>query len=199
MTSNPWPSSDWVTFVSERGFPALALLGLTMLSLLIYGMRALRVEETAEGRFGAAVFLSTLVVLVTVGAFDAVLLLPVPALIGWCLLGALAPPARERVGVDIGVLSRIGLIAGMLVLGVAASVRSGTQLAAMAVYSSSGRLSSLERASALDPGSFRIRLRLADSYIRRGDCAKARPHANAAKTLFPMAPSARRAAAACGR
>ena len=28
MTANPWPSSDWVAFVSERGFvPTLALLG----------------------------------------------------------------------------------------------------------------------------------------------------------------------------
>ena len=28
IPTNPWPSSDWMAIVSERGFPALLLLGL---------------------------------------------------------------------------------------------------------------------------------------------------------------------------
>src|SRR2546423_12224928 len=36
MTANPWPSSDWVAFVSERGFvPALTLLG--VFAILFFG------------------------------------------------------------------------------------------------------------------------------------------------------------------
>ena len=31
MTTNPWPSSDWVAFISERGFAAAVLLGIAMI------------------------------------------------------------------------------------------------------------------------------------------------------------------------
>ncbi len=198
MTSNPWPSSDWVTFVSERGVPALVLLGLAMLTLFADGIRGLRDEDTTESRLAAAVFLATLVILVTVGTFDAVLLLPIPALVGWSLLGALAAHSRERAVVQLPAPRRVMLIAGVIVLGALAITRSSTQLSAMAMYSTSSKLSVLERSSALDPGSYRIHLRLAESYSRRGDCKKARPHIVAARDLFPSAPAARRVAAACG-
>ena len=56
----------------------------------------------------------------------------------------------------------------------------------------------LERASAMDPGSYRIHVRLAQLYIARGDCKRGRIHANAAKQLFPSSPGARRLVASCG-
>ena len=62
MTSNPWPSSDWVTFLSERGPVAFVLLGLAMLALLTDGVRGLRTGTDTEARRSAAVFLATLVI-----------------------------------------------------------------------------------------------------------------------------------------
>jgi len=99
VTSNPWPSSDWVTFLSERGPFALALIGLAVLALFTDGLRGLRNGPDTETKFSAAVFLSTLVVLLIVGAFDAVLLLPIGALVGWsprCAFTAIKRARRRR-------------------------------------------------------------------------------------------------------
>src|SRR5436190_7576349 len=74
MTSNPWPSSDWVACVAERGFAAAALLAL-------FFVRQVRRN---------AALLATLAAVAIAGLFDAVLLLPAPALIIWTALGALS-------------------------------------------------------------------------------------------------------------
>jgi O-antigen ligase len=196
MTSNPWPSSDWVTYLSERGLVALGLMMLALLGLALDGVRGLRDETSTEERLTSAVLLSTLAILVTVGTFDAVLLLPIPALIGFALLGALSTRSRERKVIEMATPRRLLAILVVVVLGGLSVARSSTQLAAMSLYGTSSRGSVLERASALDPGSYRIHARLADSYARRGDCARAKRHAMAAKRLFPSAP--RRAVAGCG-
>jgi O-antigen ligase len=198
MTSNPWPSSDWVTFLSERGPAAFGILVLALLALAADAFRGLRSEASEESRFASAVLLATLASLLVVGSFDAVLLLPVPALIAWALLGALSAHGRERAAIDLSMPRRALGVILIAAVGVLAIARSGAQLAAMALYSSSTRGSVLERASALDPGSYRIHVKLADAYVRRGDCVKARPHAAAARRLFPSSPAARRLLAACG-
>jgi O-antigen ligase len=197
MTSNPWPSSDWVTFLAERGPVAFALIGLAMLALLADGMRGVTAAEGTEARLGAAVFLSTLVIVLVVGAFDAVLLLPIPALIAWSLVGALAPSSRERRAVELTAPRRLLAFAMIALLAAAIVVRSAGQLTAMSLYATSSKATSLERASAMDPGSFRIHVRLAQLYAGRGDCRRARPHASAATQLFPSSPAARRLSAAC--
>ena len=198
MTSNPWPSSDWVTFLSERGPVAFVLLGLAMLALLTDGVRGLRNGTDTEARRSAAVFLATLVIILIVGAFDAVLLLPVPALIAWSLLGALAAPSRERAAADVSVARRVAAFAVIAVVGGLAVARSGAQLVAMSIYATSARASVLERASAIDPGSYRIHARLAQLYLSRGDCKRSRGHAEVARQQFPASPAARRLLAACG-
>lgn len=52
MTANPWPSSDWVAFVSERGFVATVALLLAFVTLFFRAFRGWReggdVSETAE-------------------------------------------------------------------------------------------------------------------------------------------------------
>lgn len=52
MTANPWPSSDWVAFVSERGFVAAVALLLAFVTLFFRAFRGWReggdVSETAE-------------------------------------------------------------------------------------------------------------------------------------------------------
>jgi O-antigen ligase len=192
MTSNPWPSSDWMTFVSERGLAAFVLLGLAMMALLADGLRAVRDGRTPEERLTACTLLGTLTVLVIVGTFDAVLLLPVPALIAWSLLGALSPPSRERKALTLSFPVRALALLAVAAVGGLAVVRSAAQLGAMSIFSTTSRTSQLERASTLDPGSYRIHVRLADGYARRGSCARVRSHALEARQLFPNAPQPKR-------
>jgi O-antigen ligase len=199
MTANPWPSSDWMTFLSERGPVAFVLLALAVIALLVDAVRALRTEGDPERALASWALLGTIAVLLVVGTFDAVLLLPAPALVGWGLLGALSPPSRPRVEVALPLGRRIAAMSLVAILGGLAIARSATQLAAMAVYEQSTRASQIARASALDPGSFRIHLRLAEAYARRGSCANVRTHASAARALFPNAAAPKRLLAACGR
>ncbi len=199
MTSNPWPSSDWVTFLSERGFLAMIALVAAFLAMGVDALRGLRGEPTTERRMMAAVFLATLAIVVMVGTFDAVTVLAAPALIGWGLLGALSPASRERRVLQPSVGLRALLIVGVIALFGAAATRSGFQLAAMSVYSNNTKIAQLERASAMDPGNFRMHVRLAEGYLNRGSCAKARPHAIAARDLYPSSPAVKRLANACGR
>jgi O-antigen ligase len=203
MTANPWPSSDWVAFLAERGAPAFALLVLVLAGLAIGALRRALTSRHTEELLPAAALALTLVSLGIVGAFDAVLLLPAPAFLVWATLGALAPdpaanptarpipatrpsPARR---LFIYIVSGAG---GLLVL------YGALRVAAMAVYSSSGTVAAIERASRLDPGSFRLQLRLADLFARRGRCDLVRRHAGAAKRLYPAAPAPRRLLADCG-
>ncbi len=198
MTSNPWPSSDWVAHLAERGPAALVIIGLALLALAMDGLRGLTGETSTEERVGAAVLLATLTIIFIVGTFDAVLLLPVGALIGWALLGALSARSRERKAIELGAPKRMLLVAGVLAVGGLIVVRSSGQLAAMAAYATSTRAAVLERASTLDPGSYRIHVRIAQLYAGRGDCKRARPHARAARALFPESPTAKRLVRACG-
>jgi O-antigen ligase len=198
-TSNPWPSSDWMTFVSERGIAAALLLGLALLALAADGLRGARAASTAEERLSACALVGTVAALVVVGCFDAVLLLPAPALLGWSLLGVLSPAPRERTVVPLTIPRRALLLLVVALLGGVAVARSAAQTSAMAIFSASTRMTELERASTRDPGSYRMHLRLAESYARRGSCARVRVHAGAAHALLPNAPQPKRLLARCGR
>lgn len=198
-TANPWPSSDWMTFVSERGPIAAALLGLALLALVADGLRGARAAGTAEERLFACALVGTVATVVVVGTFDAVLLLPAPALLAWSLLGALSPPSRERAGVALTIPRRALLLFVSALLGGMALGRSGAQVGSMSIFGRATRTAELERAATLDPGSYRIHLRLAESYARRGSCARVRSHAGAAHDLLPNAPQPRRLLAQCGR
>ncbi len=199
MTSNPWPSSDWMTFVSERGVASFVLLLLAMLALLADGLRGVRDGRTPEDRLSACILLGTLAILMVVGTFDAVLLLPVPALVAWTLLGALSPPSRERAVVHLALPMRAVLLLGVMAAGGFAVSRSASQLTAMSIFATTSRATELERASLLDPGSYRIHMRLADAHARRGNCRRVIAHARPARELYPYAARPRRLLAACGR
>src|SRR5207248_1847671 len=96
-TANPWPSSDWVAYLSERGVVGLGLLLLAALGLLGRALGDLRRARTAgeirdpERVLTAVALVGTLIATLIVGAFDAVLLVPVPAFFVWTLAGALSP------------------------------------------------------------------------------------------------------------
>jgi hypothetical protein len=137
--------------------------------------------------------------LLVVSTFDAVLSLPAPALIAWGLLGALSPPSRTRIVAELPTSQRVAAMLLVAIIGGLSIARSTTQLMAMDVFESSTRASRVERAAALDPGSYRIHLRLAEAYARRGSCANVRLHGGAARALFPNAAAPKRLLALCGR
>ena len=167
-TFNPWPSSDWVSFVSERGLIAGVLIALALIGIAI----------TARD----ATLLATIAALVVAGLFDAVLLLAVPTLIAWTVIGALwsPQPAPRTMPAWIPLL-----VAAISAIG---AFRSGSQIVAMEMYTTGGR-AALERASQIDPGNYRIHMRLASR------CE----HARAAHALFPNAEAAKSAARRCGK
>ncbi|MDE3173560.1 MAG: O-antigen ligase family protein [Gemmatimonadota bacterium] len=193
MTANPWPSSDWMAFVSERGVPAAGLLVLAFLALLgdagrrMFGARDL--HDFLRGLALAAVVIATAVV----GAFDAVLLLPAPAFIVFAALGALrGPPARRALALAPG--ARRGLLAGVVLIGAAAAARAALMTDAMRHYEHGQWITAARE----DPGSYRIQLALAEAAQERGRCDLVRVHAGAARALFPDAPIPRRLLAGCG-
>ncbi|HXT16106.1 MAG TPA: O-antigen ligase family protein [Gemmatimonadaceae bacterium] len=198
VTSNPWPSSDWAAYLSERGVIATAMLVLAYLALLIRALRDLRRGggRDQERVLTAIALVGTLAATAVVGAFDAVLLIAVPTFFVWTLAGALAPPPGGGVSVDTGVREFAPVL--VFALAVIAIGRSAFQLAAIATFSTSSRVAAMDRASLFDPGSYRIRLKTAQAYLARGDCTHARPNARAAHNLMPSAAEGRRAAAACG-
>src|SRR5579862_9120941 len=116
MTSNPWPSSDWAAFLSERGFAATICLALALITLAATG--------------APLTLIATVLAVFTVGAFDAVLLLPAPTMIVWCALGALAPPANP--GLRIPIPRALAAVV-IFVLGAASVVRSTQEAVAMGI------------------------------------------------------------------
>jgi len=160
-------------------------------------VRVLRSDGDPERALAAWALLGTVAVLLVVSAFDAVLLLPAPALVSWGLLGALSPPSRPRVVAELPTPRRVAAMLLVTILGGLAILRSGRQVAAMAVFEASTRAGRMERAAELDPGNYRIRMRLADGYARRGSCRNVRTHAEAARALFPNAAAPKRLLAAC--
>jgi hypothetical protein len=187
-----------VTYLSERGAVATLLLLLALLSLAVRSWRwwheSARRVQTLETLALPALLLAA----VTCGAFDAVLVLPIPALYIWAAAGLLAPAEAGGRVIELGERGRRWLFTGVAVAGLAATIRSTLQGAAMSQYDQSWRVADAEWASRLDPGSYRIRVFLAQRYYSKGDCARTRIHAEAARRLFPEAPRPRRLLRACG-
>jgi hypothetical protein len=197
LTSNPWPSSDWIAFLAERGIVGFGLLLLAMLALLLRAVKDIRSGgNDAERILTAIALVGTLVATAVVGAFDAVLLTAVPTFFVWALAGALTPPTEKSIGSPIGARHLAPLLAfGVFAIAV---TRSAGQLAAIATFSTNTKVAALDHASTFDPGNYRIHTRVAQAYIARGDCTHARPHARAARALFPNAAEPKRQLAACG-
>jgi O-antigen ligase len=197
MTANPWPSSDWMALLSERGMPAAVCLALAVLGLGLGALIALPRARRTDDLLRPITLLLVLAAVIVVSSFDAALLLPAPALVVWALLGALAPAAPARITFNL-MGRRVWWVLGVLVVGAVASARSASQIAAMAAFGDGGSRVAMERAAQLDPGNYRVHLRLAQSDAKRGRCAGVRLHAVRALALFPNAPEPRRLLSACG-
>ena len=195
MTSNPWPSSDWVAFLSERGFIAVLLYAMALFSLLVGAWIRARNAASAHEVLGAVALAATVVIASIVGAFDAVLLIAIPSLFLWTIAGALSPAGKPRYTVPANV--RGPVIGAAVVLAVLVVLRASGQVAAMSVYTAATTTKQAARAALFDPGSYRINMRLAQGYASRGDCAHVRQYAGAARELFPNAPEPRRLLRRC--
>lgn len=204
MTANPWPSSDWMAFFAERGWPAFTCLVLVFVGLGVRGLLAASAGAAPGDLTQGLTVLATVVAVAVVGAFDALLLLPAPALLVWGLLGALAMPAPGRAMVALAPRWRGGAMLLVMLLGGGAVYRSAVAAAAMGVVERGQRGSrareyaAFARAAALDPGSYRIQMLVAELDARRGRCEGVRAHAGRAHAQFPAAPAPRRLLAACG-
>lgn len=197
MTANPWPSSDWVAFLAERGPAVVVLLALALARLLAAAWDAAGRAGEEGDPVAAPALAAVLMATVVTGLFDAVLLLAVPAFFAWTALGALAPPPRAEPR-EIPAFSRGLAWMAALLVGAVLVAQSGGHLAAMQVVDAGGRVAALERAAVFDPGSYRIRMLLARRNADAGRCARAREHAEAAAALFPAADAPARIRRACG-
>ncbi|HZK78625.1 MAG TPA: O-antigen ligase family protein, partial [Gemmatimonadaceae bacterium] len=202
-TANPWPSSDWVAFVSERGLIAtLALLGVFG-GLFVASIRKWKEAPDPDAVLLKIALAATITAAIIVSCFDAALLLAAPAFLVWGILGAASGGSRSASaegGHQLDLSStRWSVIAAATMIIVALSVaRSATETTAMTVIGYGGQTANWARGAAWDPGSYRINARVAELYANRGRCAKARPFAKQAARLFPSAVTPKRVLRRCG-
>lgn len=199
-TANPWPSSDWVAFASERGLLGVGALGVVMLLLAWRAHTLAWRAPTADARLLGGTLGAVLAATLTAGAFDAVLLLAAPSFLAWTTLGALAGSAdlRMRDWHELALPFRrrfaTSALAVLLVGGAALGAAHGS---AMALYST-GRSQAMAQAAVLAPGDYRIVLRAAQSARQTGGCtSEVRRWTTAAYTLAPSAPAAARLVRSC--
>ncbi len=197
MAPNPWPSSDWVAAVSERGIPALlALLALVAL-LLRNAWRGWRDSVySSRDRFAALAGGSVVLVGTVEGMFDAVSLLALPSVLIWAAAGAMIPSGRSIGVTRMADRGRGYLIAAAAVIWLIFLTTTAAKIEAMRLYSK-GTLDSVRAAAVYDPGAYRIQLRAAELLADRGLCRLAYHHASAARALFPHAGAPRAILARC--
>ncbi len=210
IPTNPWPSSDWVTFFVERGPIGALLLLAALAAAAIAAVRALTggprpidgtappPDEVAARRdkaLGAAALMGTLGAAVVCGLFDAVLLLPAPTFFVFAVLGTLLPPPRRAVvqrSLSGGGRALASAAALLLALGLAAMTAG--QLYSLIITQQSTSRRTVNEALTYDPGDYRLYLLL----VNRGTCGPRASYARALVGLLPYHPASRRARAACG-
>lgn len=197
MTANPWPSSDWIAFLSERGAVATLALLAAFVLLFFAAFRGWSALAHAEPVLAKVALASTIAATAVVSAFDAVLLLAAPAMLAWTVLGAAS-------GIGTGATNAAApawwrpLAVLALVLSALGVARSVAQVVSIQTVREGGMIASWVNAAMWDPGSYRIALRAAELQANRGRCASARPHARRARDLFPNAAGPRRLLRRCG-
>jgi hypothetical protein len=195
MTSNPWPSSDWVAFVSERGLAAAALLALAFMAMATRGLQCLLNARDSDDALRATALLATLLAVAVAGLFDAVLMLGLPALLVWAALGALDVTDATRMKLLPASFARFAL-AGVVLFAAVGTVRSASQLAGMWIHAARSDVRWLAAGARIDPGNYDLRVRLARSGSGLGRNARCR-HARAAHALYPSAREAARLSRSC--
>jgi hypothetical protein len=197
IPTNPWPSSDWMAVASERGFPALFLIALVGITTALGAWARVRHSGPREPELADLAIVATLLALAIVGSFDAVILLPVPTFFGWIIIGALTSTARPIREIILTSVSRRWALGAAAIAGLAFVGRGVAQTAAMELYDS-GKIRTMELATRVDPGSYRLHMFMGTIWLRAGRCDRARSHAEAARRLFPNHPAPSRILRSCG-
>jgi hypothetical protein len=204
IPTNPWPSRDWMATLAERGVPASLLLLLVGATIALGAWARIRnrtwrsLPERRSPPLGDLTIVATVIAVVVVGSFDAVLLLPAPTFFAWTVLGVLTSSARPIREVGVPRTRRRWLVLVVAVAGGVLLLRSTAQVLAMALVDG-GRRSAMELAARIDPGSYRIHMLLAERWRAEGRCDRARAHAARARDLFPNHPAPRAMLRACER
>jgi O-antigen ligase len=198
IPTNPWPSSDWMAMLAERGLPASLLLLSVGGSIALGAWGRVRSGSRRTPPLGDLTIVATIIAVVVVGAFDAVLLLPTPTFFACTVIGALASSARPIGEVALSPLVRRRLMVAATAVGGVLLIHSFLQVTAI-VASNDGRREALELAAKMDPGSYRLHMLLAKRWRAAGRCDRARTHAEQARNLFPNHPAPRDVLRACGR
>ena len=198
IPTNPWPSSDWMAILAERGVPAFVLLMLAGVSIGLGAWARLRSDTRRPPALEDLTIVATLIAILVVGSFDAALLLPAPAFLVWTALGALASGARPIRDLPLTPRVRRRIAVAVTALGAVLLARALAQVGAMALADGGSRSAS-ELAAKVDPGSYRIHISLAQEWRRAGRCDRARPHAERARDLFPNHPAPQEILRACRR
>lgn len=174
VPTNPWPSSDWIAVLAERGPIGALLLLLAGLSAALVALRRLRDPETGVHAVAA---LGVLTATVTTGLFDAVMLLAPPTLLVFAALGALLPDTGAVVTRPLEGRRRMAAILVPLAVATALVAQSAGQLNAIRITQVGRQRDAAREALRYDPGNYRLHLLLA----MRGSC----DHARAARRLLP--------------
>ncbi len=190
IPTNPWPSSDWIALVVERG-PIGA--GLWLLTGLAFGLVAIRRARDPDHGAAAIAALALLAGAGVEGLFDAVFLLAPPTVVVMAGVGALLPATRPLGQLEIAGRRWRTILGFILVVGGLAA-KSGAQAAAIGLAGDGWSPRQLERAIRFDPGNYRLHLLLA----ARSGCPGAERHALAAQRELPYHPTPARLARRCG-
>lgn len=193
---------DWIGTWAERGSIALGLLGLYGV-LVLRGAFA-RVRGTQDLVLQAQCVLSSCVILVlfVLGAVDAVIQLPVPALLCGLVLGSAEGMLNEQ---ELTTLVRPAYgwraarwTAGGAALAAAAALALGTWQWGLRLWV--GPRPTLERLTwfaRLDPSEYEARIMLANRWAQQRRCDLARRYIAQARSLQPTAAPPRALAARC--
>ncbi len=193
IPTNPWPSSDWVAMMVERGPIGALLLTFAGAAAALIALRRLRSDEPGVARRCIAV-LGVVTAAFVAGLFDAVLLLAAPTFFVAAALGALLPATAPVTSRPLEGAARRALVFVVPVLLGLQILYAGGRLASILITNDDQNRATLERAVRFDPGSHRLRLLLA----RRGGCSVSLPHARAVSRLMPFHDAPRAAMRRCG-
>jgi len=212
IPTNPWPSSDWVAFISEVGIPGTLLLLLAGLAMVITALRRLRTpaadpavpvidgprvdpdRDLADPGESIAL-MATLAAAAVMGTFDAVLHLAAPTLFVFTIAGLLVPVSGVVIEWVPGKRTRRLLVGGsVLAMIVLVSMSLGHDRT-IRVTQADRSLTAFRAALRFDPTNFRLHLRLA----MNGPCTARLRHARIARTLLPYHQAPRDALRACGQ
>lgn len=196
--TNPWPSSDWVAVLSERGAAGgitLLWFGLIAVIATVLGLRRMDGAPSAEGGVALVAMVAAAAATVVMGLFDAVLLQAAPLFAAAVTTGVLLPPVAPWEGGRPR--TRCWVIDAATVLVALGLVRSTAQAVAMTLYESGGE-ARWTWATRVDPGNYKMRMLLAEGWRARGRCDRAVDEARAARRLMPETPAPDELLRKCG-